>query len=194
MPPRYWSMSEQWMCWRKLVPPISSTPKFRDKWTERGVRARPVPLSNHSSTRSPSNNGELRPLRRKAGDPMPGHGHQIVTPEAAFLTLEMLNVPRPEINYADSGNVAPVFWKTGTSHGFHDAWSIAVFNHYVLAVWIGNFDGKPNPAFIGRSAAAPLLFQITDSLRPRCPHRSEPHLPPPAPHFNQLEFCAVRAD
>src|SRR5437763_829481 len=36
-----------------------------------------------------SNNGEQRPLRRKAGDPMPGHRHQIVTPEAAFLTLDI---------------------------------------------------------------------------------------------------------
>ncbi|PYL17503.1 MAG: penicillin-binding protein 1C [Verrucomicrobia bacterium] len=141
-----------------------------------------------------SNNGELRPLRRKAGDPMPGHGHQIVTPEAAFLTLEMLNVPRPEINYADSGNVAPVFWKTGTSHGFHDAWSIAVFNHYVLAVWIGNFDGKPNPAFIGRSATAPLLFQIIDSLRASWPERCEPHLPPPGANLKRVEFCAVSGD
>jgi penicillin-binding protein 1C len=140
------------------------------------------------------NNGELRPLRRKAGDPMPGHGHQIVTPEAAFLTLEMLNVPRPEINYADSGNVAPVFWKTGTSHGFHDAWSIAVFNHYVLAVWIGNFDGKPNPAFIGRSATAPLLFQIIDSLRASWPERCEPHLPPPGANLKRVEFCAVSGD
>jgi len=141
-----------------------------------------------------SNSGELRPLRRKAGDPMPGHGHQIVTPEAAFLTLEMLNVPRPEINYADSGNVAPVFWKTGTSHGFHDAWSIAVFNHYVLAVWIGNFDGKPNPAFIGRSATAPLLFQIIDSLRASWPERCEPHLPPPGANLKRVEFCAVSGD
>jgi penicillin-binding protein 1C len=141
-----------------------------------------------------SNNGELRAFRRKAGDPMPGHGHQIVTPEAAFLTLEMLNVPRPEINYADSGNVAPVFWKTGTSHGFHDAWSIAVFNHYVLAVWIGNFDGKPNPAFIGRSAAAPLLFQIIDSLRASWPERCEPHLPPPGANLKRVEFCAVSGD
>ena len=65
-----------------------------------------------------ANNGELRPLRRKASDPMSAHGHQIVMPEAAFLTLEMLNVPRPEINYADSSRVGPVFWKTGTSHGF----------------------------------------------------------------------------
>jgi penicillin-binding protein 1C len=103
----------------------------------------------------------------------------------------MLNVPRPEINYADSGNVAPVFWKTGTSHGFHDAWSIAVFNHYVLAVWIGNFDGKRNATFIGRTAAAPLLFQMIDGLRTREPARFAPHLPPPELNLKRVEFCAV---
>src|SRR5437773_5748603 len=141
-----------------------------------------------------ANNGELRPLRPKSGDPMSTRGHQILTSEAAFLTLEMLNVPRPEINYADSSNVAPVFWKTGTSHGFHDAWSIAVFNHYVLGVWIGNFDGRPNPAFVGRSAAAPLLFQIIDSLRATWPERIKPHLPPPGANLKRVEFCAVSGD
>ena len=141
-----------------------------------------------------ANNGELRSLRRKLSDPNSARGRQLVTPEAAFLTLEMLNVPRPEINFADSSNVAPVFWKTGTSHGFHDAWSIAVFNHYVLAVWIGNFDGKPNPAFVGRAAAAPLLFQIIDSLRASWPDRIEPHLPPPGANLKRVEFCAVSGD
>ncbi len=141
-----------------------------------------------------ANNGELRPLRRKASDPVSAHGHQTVTPEAAFLTLEMLNVPRPEINYSDSSNLAPVFWKTGTSHGFHDAWSVAVFNHYVLAVWIGNFDGHSNPAFVGRAAAAPLLFQIIDSLRAGWPERIEPHVPPPGANLKRVEFCAVSGD
>src|SRR5438477_1597 len=141
-----------------------------------------------------ANNGELRSLRRKLSDPNSVRGRQVITPEAAFLTLEMLNVPRPEINFADSSNVAPVFWKTGTSHGFHDAWSIAVFNHYVLAVWIGNFDGKPNPAFVGRAAAAPLLFQIIDSLRASWPDRIEPHLPPPGANLKRVEFCAVSGD
>src|SRR5207247_10042556 len=134
-----------------------------------------------------ANNGELRPRRPKSGDPMSTRGHQLLTSEADFLTLEMLNVPRPEMNYADSSNVAPVFWKTGTSHGFHDAWSIAVFNHYVLAVWIGNFEGRPNPAFVGRAAAAPLLFQIIDSLRASWPERIEPHLPPPGANLKGVE-------
>src|SRR5438552_10625848 len=141
-----------------------------------------------------ANNGELRPLRRKAGDPMPGHGQQIILPEAAFLTLEMLNLPRPEFSYADSSRVAPVFWKTGTSHGFHDAWSIAVFDHYVLGVWIGNFDGKANPSFIGRAAAAPLLFQIIDSVRASWPEPITPHLPLLGANLKRVEFCAVSGD
>jgi|HubBroStandDraft_6_1064221.scaffolds.fasta_scaffold31215_2 penicillin-binding protein 1C len=141
-----------------------------------------------------AHNGELLPLRRTKSDPVPTRGRQLLTPEAAFLTLEMLNVPRPEISFSDSSNVAPVFWKTGTSHGFHDAWSIAAFNHYVLAVWVGNFDGKPNPAFIGRSAAAPLLFQIIDALRASWPEQNEPHSPPPNANLKRVEFCAVSGD
>src|SRR6185295_17009843 len=81
-----------------------------------------------------ANNGELKALRRTLQDPVTARGRSIMMPEAAFLTLEMLNMPRPELGGVFSDQTAPVFWKTGTSHGFRDAWSIAVFNHYVLAV------------------------------------------------------------
>jgi penicillin-binding protein 1C len=139
-----------------------------------------------------ANNGELRPLRRTSDNPIPPKGRQILSPEAAFLTLGMLgHVPRPEMNCADASNADPVFWKTGTSHGFHDAWSIAVFDHYVLGIWIGNFDGRANSAFIGRTAAAPLLFQIIDSLRTSWPQPSQPHLPPRGANLKRIEFCAV---
>src|SRR5437588_4171527 len=141
-----------------------------------------------------ANNGELRLLRRIENDPV-AKGRRILSPEAAFLTLEMLgNVPRPEMNCADGTHSAPVYWKTGTSHGFRDAWSIAVFDHYVLSVWVGNFDGRANPAFVGRTAAAPLLFQIIDSLRSTWPERCEPHLPPPGANLKRVEFCAVSGD
>jgi penicillin-binding protein 1C len=142
-----------------------------------------------------ANNGELRPLRWTLADPVAVNGKRILSPEAAFLTLEMLRtVPRPEINSADAGQSRLVFWKTGTSNGFHDAWSIAVFDHYVLGVWIGNFDGRPNSAFIGRTAAAPLLFQIIDGLRTTWPEPDQPHLPPPNANLKQVEFCAVSGD
>jgi penicillin-binding protein 1C len=141
-----------------------------------------------------ANNGELRPLRRTSRDPTAARGRSIIMPEAAFLTLEMINLPRPEVGRAYSDQAAPVFWKTGTSHGFRDAWSIAVFNHYVLAVWIGNFDGRANGTFVGRIAAAPLLFQIIDSLRATWPEPSQPHLPPPGANLERVSFCAVSGD
>ncbi len=156
-----------------------------------------------------ANNGDLRPLRsvkaeiESANQPVKKltalssqvSVKRILSPEAAFLTLEMLgNVPRPEMNCADGSHSAPVYWKTGTSHGFRDAWSIAVFDHYVLSVWVGNFDGRANPAFVGRTAAAPLLFQIIDSLRSTWPEPNSPHLPPPGANLKRVEFCALSGD
>src|SRR5436190_9726798 len=141
-----------------------------------------------------ANNGELRPLRRTSRDSTAPRHRSIVMPEAAFLTLEMLNLPRPEVGRGYSDQAAPVFWKTGTSHGFRDAWSIAVFNHYVLAIWIGNFDGRTNGTFVGRIAAAPLLFQIIDSLRATWPEPNQPHLPPPGANLKRVSFCAISGD
>src|SRR6266498_490014 len=141
-----------------------------------------------------ANNGELRPLRRTSRDPVASRGRRIIMPEAAFLTLEMLDLPRPEISRAYSDQAAPVFWKTGTSHGFRDAWSVALFNHYVLAIWIGNFDGRANGNFVGRIAAAPLLFQIIDSLRAGWPEPNQLHLPPPGTNLKRVSFCAVSGD
>ncbi|HEX3420850.1 MAG TPA: penicillin-binding protein 1C [Candidatus Udaeobacter sp.] len=141
-----------------------------------------------------ANNGELRRLRFTTTD-RTEKPKRILSPEAAFLTLEMLgNVPRPEMNCADGNHSAPVYWKTGTSHGFRDAWSIAVFDHYALGVWVGNFDGRANPAFIGRTAAGPLLFQIIDSLRAMWPEPTVPHQPPPGANLKRVEFCALSGD
>ena len=139
-----------------------------------------------------ANGGRLQPLRRFLREPATTKPTRIFSPEAAFLTLDMLGkTPRPGMTNADLARTAPVFWKTGTSHGFRDAWSVAVFDHYVLAVWIGNFDGKRNASFIGRTAAAPLLFQMIDGLRTREPARFEPHLPPPELNLKRVEFCSV---
>ena len=139
-----------------------------------------------------ANGGRLQPLRRVVDQPSATTSIRLVTPEAAFLTLDMLGkIPRPGMTDADSSRHSPVFWKTGTSHGFRDAWSIAVFDHYVLAVWIGNFDGKRNSAFIGRTAAAPLLFQMIDGLRATQPSRNQSHLPVAGLNLKRVEFCAV---
>ena len=99
------------------------------------------------------------------GSPRFGAGKRLLSAEASFLILDMLrDVPRPQAATLIEAQRRSLAWKTGTSFGFRDAWSIGVVGHYVLAVWIGNFDGSANPGFIGREAAAPLFFSIADSL------------------------------
>ena len=116
---------------------------------------------------------------------------RLLSPEAAFVTLDMLNTnPRP-----DTGLPAqpPVAWKTGTSWGFRDAWTAGIFGRYVLVVWVGNFDSSSNPAFIGISAAAPLFFNIVDALRGEgLITQVAPRLPPPK--LTRVDVCAASGD
>ena len=43
-------------------------------------------------------------------------------------------------------------------------------------------------------AAAPLLFQIIDTLRASWPESVTPHLPPPGANLKRVEFCALSGD
>lgn len=92
---------------------------------------------------------------------------QILSHEASRLVLEMLSEnPRPSqmFDSLHKASQLTIPWKTGTSFSFRDAWAVGIVGQYVLVVWIGNFDGKPNPSFVGRDAAGPLFFSIADAL------------------------------
>lgn len=112
------------------------------------------------------NNGQFRPLRLTKDDT--ASATQLLMPEAAYITLDMLTENKPTDrtlnSFSAQKNDYPVAWKTGTSYGFKDAWSVGVVGHYVVAVWIGNFDGTPNSAFVGRDVAAPLFFRLVRNL------------------------------
>lgn len=113
------------------------------------------------------NMGELRKLRKLKSDPVLSEG-QFFTPEASFLVLDILKkMPRPGSAGGSqwSKENRDVYWKTGTSQAFRDAWTVGIVGKYVLAVWVGNFDSTPNPAFIGKEIAAPLFFEIIDGLQ-----------------------------
>jgi penicillin-binding protein 1C len=98
-------------------------------------------------------------------DPLPGI--QLISPEASYLTLNMIkDVKRPGAEYywEQYNNQYPVAWKTGTSYGQRDAWSVGVTPQWTVAVWVGNFSGEGNPNLSGASCAAPLMFDIFNDL------------------------------
>lgn len=92
-------------------------------------------------------------------------GIRLLSPEASFLVLDMLKNTAPVEGRSDTRIDLPVAWKTGTSSGYRDAWTVGSFGPYVLGVWIGNFDNRSNPAFIGKTIAAPLFFELISAIK-----------------------------
>jgi penicillin-binding protein 1C len=111
-----------------------------------------------------ANRGLLRPLRRTSADASQP-GLRVLSEEASWLVLEMLaQNPRPTEPHLPTADAMKIAWKTGTSWGFRDAWSVGLVGPYVLAVWIGDFAGRSNPEFVGIKSAAPLFFSVVDAL------------------------------
>jgi penicillin-binding protein 1C len=141
-----------------------------------------------------ANDGVLRPLRLTTAQ-APVEGVRLISPEAAFITRDMLrHNPRPDSDATVAPRTQwPIAWKTGTSWGFRDAWSAGLVGPYVLAVWIGDFRGEGNPAFVGTDAAAPLFFRLADALNLARPgEAAPPHVPPPG--VTRVAVCAESGD
>lgn len=108
-------------------------------------------------------------------------------PQASFLTAKALQqVIRPD---AESGwrmfGKSTVAWKTGTSHGFKDAWAVGITPEFVVGVWVGNADGEGRPGIIGVKAAAPLMFDVFSHLK------TGKNFPEPSNDWIVVETCSV---
>jgi len=99
--------------------------------------------------------GTTRPLREIIGanddqrDPL-----RLMDQVAAWQVGNVLmGTPPPE--NAPQHRIA---FKTGTSYGYRDAWSVGFDGRMTIGVWAGRPDGAPVPGLVGRTAAAPILF------------------------------------
>lgn len=119
-------------------------------------------------------------------------GKRLLTRESAFIVRKMLqdNTPPYQNKPKDIQDI-PVAYKTGTSIGFKDCWSVGIFDRYICAVWIGNADGEGNNAFIGRLMAAPLLFNIAYSVLSDLPAKERLSREMNPDGCTQVEVCSV---
>ncbi len=85
---------------------------------------------------------------------------------AAWLTLKALtNVNRPEeLDRSFVPSVREVAWKTGTSYGFRDGWSVGITPRYLIAVWTGNASGEGRPGLTGARTSARVMFDLFNLL------------------------------
>lgn len=92
---------------------------------------------------------------------------QVLTKEANYMIAEvMTQVVRPDLpsHWQDAENVPKVAWKTGTSYGRRDAWSIGFNKNFTIGVWVGNFSGHGVQELTGSDIAAPLLFKVFNAI------------------------------
>ena len=86
---------------------------------------------------------------------------------SVWLTFQsLLDVNRPYSqagwkSFSSSGKIA---WKTGTSFGFRDGWAIGTSPLFTIGIWVGNADGEGRPGLTGIAVAAPVLFDVFNTL------------------------------
>ena len=143
-----------------------------------------------------ANGGEMRPLRGLKQDHVE-QGKRLLSPEASYLVLDILRQHQApdalDIALASSGH-NDVAWKTGTSWAFRDAWAAGISGPYVLIVWVGNFDGSGNNAFVGSRAAGPLFFRILDAVFPAQGWTFEQVFDIKKLNLKRLQVCASTGD
>ncbi len=110
------------------------------------------------------------------------------SPEAIAVTFDImrgLTRPSSQTGWSGFSSSKQVAWKTGTSFGFKDAWTIGITDHYVIGVWAGNADGEGRPGLTGVGVAAPIMFDVAALLNDTYSH------PASTPESIEVEVCAV---
>lgn len=119
----------------------------------------------------------------------------LLTSVAAWYVTDILkDAPAPD--NARSGRIA---YKTGTSYGYRDAFAIGYDGRYTIAVWVGRPDEASTPGLIGRTAAAPILFDAFSRMSvkreplPKAPvgaiRLNGPELPPNLQRFARFSVA-----
>jgi penicillin-binding protein 1C len=113
-----------------------------------------------------ANEGRWVRPRYSTEDTVP-QGERVLSPAATFMINDILSkVTRPDfpVNWTSTVHLPKIAWKTGTSYGRRDAWSIGYNRRYTVGIWVGNFSGVGVPELSGANVATPLLFTVFNTI------------------------------
>ncbi|HJU64593.1 MAG TPA: transglycosylase domain-containing protein, partial [Gemmatimonadaceae bacterium] len=114
--------------------------------------------------RALANGGVWRPHEWRAAAPGAvgaGPARRVMSARSAALVLDILSDAEARIPgfgvETPFDFPFPVAVKTGTSRHFTDNWAVATTAGFTVAVWVGNFSGRPMEGVSGITGAGPLL-------------------------------------
>jgi penicillin-binding protein 1C len=115
--------------------------------------------------RALASGGVWRPVHALADDAERAvhDGRRFLSAGAATLVLDVLSDPVARIPGFGLETPLdlpfPAAAKTGTSRHFTDNWAVATTTGFTVAVWVGNFNGRPMQGVSGITGAGPLLYR-----------------------------------
>jgi len=164
--------------WRLVTPPPEDEPSLIQaarRWNTKMARERGL-LVDELQTSAPA---------------------RLLSADTCYLITSILSDPElrdPEEIAQDLRGLQGVAWKTGTSNGYRDAWTIAYDERFTVGIWFGNFDGKPSPALVGGRAAAPAALRMVRLLRQINPPYVMPVPLRPSSPLEPVTVCALSGE
>ncbi len=122
-----------------------------------------------------ANDGQYIPLRYVISDSVwlgkktfhAPQSNTLLSADANFILTNILTqLHRPDLpnGFDQAADIPRIAWKTGTSYGRKDAWSIGYNKRYTIGVWVGNFNGRGVTELNGAGIATPLLFRLFNAI------------------------------
>lgn len=111
--------------------------------------------------------GAIRAAWDGKGRPLPvprGEGRRFLPEPAVALLTDILADEGARVPAFGHDNALrlpfPVAAKTGTSRAFVDNWTVGYTAERTVAVWVGNFDGRPMRGVSGITGAGPIFRRV----------------------------------
>ncbi|MDR1916053.1 MAG: penicillin-binding protein 1C [Synergistaceae bacterium] len=118
--------------------------------------------------RALANEGHFTPLRWTKNEHSVSP-YKAISPEAAYITTNILQ---------DTSRLIPLYkelfeerkqliaFKTGTSHGFRDAWCAGYSRNYTVVIWLGSPLGIGDSMLLGMQSATPIMLKVMREIWP----------------------------
>ena len=95
---------------------------------------------------------------------------RLFDPASSKMTTAILRKTQAPTGFRNAQH--HIAYKTGTSYGYRDAWTVAYTKAYTVSVWVGKPDNSPQLKRTGRNTAAPLAFEVLSMIEALIP---QPH-------------------